>query len=148
MNVILLDRVSSHKPGEKIKVKPGHARNYLIPQGKALPATPANIERFESQRAEFERAAQDRFNDAENRAKALEGVQVTIEAQAGEEGRLFGSVTAHEIVRALADAGHTVAKSEVKMPEGPIRQIGEYELECHLYGHEVIARIKVLVQPA
>lgn len=146
MEVILLEKVGKlGNLGTKVRVKPGYARNCLIPKGQALPATANNIERFEANRAELEKAAATRLKAAEQRATSLEGAVVNVEAQAGEEGRLFGSVGPHEIVRALANAGHTVSKGEVRMPEGPIRQVGEYELELQLQGVDVRAKIKVVV---
>ena len=149
MNIILLDRISSlGNLGEQVRVKAGYARNYLIPQGKALPATKPNIERFEAKRAELEKAANARIESDKNRAMVLDGVVVSIKAQAGDEGRLFGSVSAHEIANALKEAGHTVAKSEIKLPEGPIRQVGEYEIELQLHGHEVVAQIKLSIVAA
>ncbi len=148
MEVILLDRITGIGPiGTQAKVKPGFARNYLIPTGKALPATKANIARFESARAELERAAEERLQNSKDRASKLEGFVVIIPAQAGEEGRLFGSVGALDIVQALSDAGHSIAKSEVRLPTGPIRNVGEYEIELHLQGGEVIATIKISVTP-
>lgn len=147
MQIILLDRVSKLGAlGEQVKVKPGYARNYLIPKGKALPATAANIKQFEVKRAELEKAAIVRLADAKQRAEALEGATVTLRVQAGEEGRLFGSVTAHDICRAFAEKGHTVAKNEVWLPTGPIRQVGEYEIELYLEGAEGATKVVVSVK--
>lgn len=149
MEVILLDRIPKlGELGEKVKVKPGFGRNYLIPQGKALPATAANIEVFEARRAELEQAANERLAQARQRASTLENLQITITANAGEEGKLFGSVGIHEILHAIKELGHTVAKSEVQLPDGPFHQIGEYEVQLYLQGDEVIAKITVSVVPA
>lgn len=146
MQVILLDRVSKLGVlGEQVKVKPGYARNFLIPKGKALPATPGNIKQFEVQRKELEKAAEVRMSHSKERAHALEGISVTLYVQAGEEGRLFGSVTAQDICRAFAEKGHKLAKSEVWMPQGSIRQIGEYEVELYLDGAEGVTKVNVSV---
>lgn len=148
MEVILLDRISKlGELGEKVKVKPGFGRNYLIPQGKALPATAANIEIFKARRAELEKAANERLAQAKQRADQLEGLSITIAANASEEGNLFGSVGIHEILHAVKDAGHTIAKSEVQLPEGPFRKLGDYEVHLYLHGDEVIAKIQVSVIP-
>lgn len=145
MEVILLERVPKLGAlGERLKVKPGYARNYLIPQGKGLPATEANIKRFEARRAELEKSAQEKLDQAESRKASLEGSKIVLAMQAGEEGRLFGSVTSHDIVRALKDAGHKVAKGEVWLPQ-PIRQVGEYEVELYLHGNEIVAKINLSV---
>jgi large subunit ribosomal protein L9 len=147
VNVILLERVPSlGSLGSRVKVKPGFARNYLIPQGKALPANEANIARFEAKRAELEKAAEQKLEGAKQRASALQGVSISIASQAGEEGRLFGSVAALDIARALNAAGYAVQKSEVQLPaSGPIRSVGEYDIDVYLSGSDVIAQIKVLV---
>ena len=149
MEVILLERVSSLGDlGVKVNVKPGFARNYLIPTGKALPATKNNLESFEARRAELEKAEQQRISGAQQRANALEGLSVSISAQAGEEGRLFGSVGAHEIVDAIKALGHELKKNEILLPNGAIRQIGEYDLVVSLLNNEVVANIHVSVVPA
>lgn len=148
MDVILLEKVTKLGTlGTRVKVKPGFARNYLIPKGKALPATVSNIKRFEETRAELERAANERLESARQRAAGLEGMQVIIAAQTGEEGRLFGSVGSHDIVRALLEAGHHVAKGEVRLPE-LIRAVGEHEVQLHLQGGDIVATIKVKVVQA
>lgn len=149
MEVILLERVTKLGAlGTLVKVKPGFARNYLIPQGKALPATKNNVAQFEAQRAELEKASEKRLEETRKRGEALEGISITLEAQAGEEGRLFGSISTLEISRALSEKGIKVLKSEVRLPEGPIRLIGDYDVQLHLQGGEVISTIKVSVVPA
>lgn len=149
MEVILLEKVSKvGELGAKVKVKPGFGRNYLIPSGKALPATKKNIEFFETRRAELEKKANQRLAQAQERAKAIEGINIVITAQAGDEGKLFGSVGAHEIIEALQAKGHEVSKNEVRFSNGALRQIGEYELELHLLGDEVTAKISVTLSPA
>ena len=148
MEVILLKKVSKLGDlGAKVRVKAGFGRNYLIPTGCALPATAANLKTFEAKRAELEKASAERLSQAQARASLLEGLSITITANAGEEGRLFGSVGAHEIVRAMKELGHEVAKNEIALPES-FRQIGEYEVELHLVGEEVTAKIRVSVVKA
>jgi large subunit ribosomal protein L9 len=146
VEVILLDRISKlGELGEKVRVKAGFGRNYLIPQGKALPATKSNLEVFEARRKELEKTANERLAQAKQRALALNGLKISITANAGEEGRLFGSVGIHEVVQAAKELGYTIAKSEIQLPEGPFRQLGEYEVELYLHGDDVIAKIQVSV---
>jgi len=148
VQVILMERIPHLGDlGAKVKVKPGFARNFLVPLGKAVPATEENLKVFEARRAELEKAANERLQAAEQRVSSLSGLIVTIPANAGEEGRLFGSIGTLEISKAITDAGQTVAKHEVKLPQGPIRQVGEYELDLHLHGSDVIAKIKISVVP-
>lgn len=145
MDVILLEKVDNlGSLGDKVKVKAGYGRNYLIPTGKATPATPENVERFEARRAELEKAAADALAAAEARRDALDGLVVEITSKAGEEGKLFGSVGTGDIVRAVVDAGHEIEKHEVRMPEGAFRVIGEYEVVLHLHT-DVNAALKVNV---
>ena len=134
MNVILLEKM--HKLGDlgdQVKVKAGYGRNYLIPYGKAVPATKANIEAFEARRAELEKAAAQRLQKAQARAEALQDTNVTIQAKAGEEGKLFGSISVRDIADAITATGTEVEKSEVLLPEGPIRLTGEYEIGLQLH---------------
>lgn len=146
MEVILLERVSHlGELGDKVRVKPGFGRNFLIPTGRALPATKANLVSFEARRAEIERAANERLQAAKERALVLEGLSVTIVANAGEEGRLFGSVGAHEIADAVKKMGHALTKGEVRLATGVIRQLGEFDVDLHLLGEEVTAKIRVSV---
>ncbi len=135
MEVILLEKVRNLGDlGEQIKVKSGYGRNFLIPQGKAVMATKENVAKFEERRAELEAKAAELLATAEGRAaKLAELAAVTISASAGEEGKLFGSIGAGDIADAITAAGVEVAKSEVKLPEGSIRQIGEYELMIQLH---------------
>jgi large subunit ribosomal protein L9 len=147
MNVILLERISNLGDlGEEVAVKGGFARNFLIPQGKAVRASKENREVFEARRAELERVAQERLGGAQARAQKLEGVSVTIAAKSGEEGKLYGSVGTHDIADALTALGTEVAKSEVRLPQGPIRMIGEYDIEVHLHT-DVEVTVKVTVVP-
>jgi len=125
MDVILLEKVANLGGlGDTVKVRAGYGRNYLIPQGKAKPATADNIAYFEAQRAELEKKAADELAAAKARAEKLEGSVVTITANAGEEGKLFGSVGPQDIADALSAAGTEAARHEVRMPDGPIRAIG------------------------
>ena len=145
MEIILLEKIDNlGSLGDKVKVRPGYARNYLIPQGKAKFATPENIAEFEARRAELETAAEDALRAAEQRRSALDGMEITISAKAGSEGKLFGSVGAADVAVALASAGVEVEKREVRLPTGPLRQTGEYELDLHLHT-DVDAKIKVNV---
>lgn len=148
MNVILLDRI--HKLGElgqEVKVKRGYGRNYLIPQGKAVPATKENIALFEGRRAELEKELAVKTAAAQERARQLEALQIVIPVLVGEEGKLYGSVGHVEIVDAIKALGLDATKQEIQLPNGPIREVGEFEVELHLHYGEVIAKIKVNVVP-
>jgi len=145
MEVILLEKIANlGNVGDKVNVKSGYARNYLIPYGKVVMATPANIKKFEEKRAELEKAAQEVLAKAQERAKTLEGLQLTITAHASEEGKLFGSVGPRDIAKVAEVQGVVLEKSEIDMPEGPIHQVGEYEVAAHLHG-DVIVKFKVNV---
>ncbi|QHB18409.1 50S ribosomal protein L9 [Mannheimia pernigra] len=135
MQVILLDKVAHlGSVGEKVTVKSGFARNFLIPQGKAVMATEANIAHFEARRAELEAKAAEVLSAAQKRAaKITEIASVSVSATAGDDGRLFGSVSAKDIAEALTAAGVEVAKSEVRLSEGPLRTTGEHEVKVHLH---------------
>jgi large subunit ribosomal protein L9 len=146
VDIILLEKVSKVGVlGQRVRVKAGYARNFLIPKGKALPATEANIGRFEARRLELEKAAKVRHESAEKRAAVFEGLSVTISAQSGDEGRLFGSVGTSEIAKALSNVGHDIAKNEIRLLDGPIRTTGEHEVGLQLEGGEITVNIKVLV---
>ncbi|HUO95960.1 MAG TPA: 50S ribosomal protein L9 [Steroidobacteraceae bacterium] len=134
MDVILLKKVANlGNIGDKVKVKSGYGRNYLLPTGRATLATAANVARFEAQRAEFEQKAAADLSSAEQRALALKDYRLTITAKAGSEGKLFGSIGTGDIAEALTRAGHAVERAEVRMPLGPIRTIGEQVLTLHLH---------------
>jgi large subunit ribosomal protein L9 len=134
VDVILLKKIGGLGDlGDKVAVRPGFGRNYLIPQGAAVPATAENLEAFEERRAELEAQAAEALAHAESRREHLEGLTVTVPRKAGEEGRLFGSVGTADIAGALSEAGYPVEKSEVRLPQGPFRNIGEYEVEVHLH---------------
>ncbi len=146
MNVILLEKINKlGELGDQVSVKAGFGRNYLIPQGKALPATETNVKMFEARRAELEAAAAKAVNSANSRAELLEGKEVVIVRKAGEEGRMFGSVTNSDVAEALTAAGTDVEKREVRMPEGAIRELGEYDVEIHLHT-DVNILVKVIVE--
>ena len=145
MDLILLQKVTNlGNLGDKVKVKPGYGRNFLVPQGKAVPATAANVAEFEAKRAEYEAKAKSNLDGAEGRKARLEDVSVTIAANASTEGKLYGSVGPREIADALTAAGTPVEKSEVVMGEGPLRNIGEYEVLVHLHA-DVETTVKVVV---
>jgi large subunit ribosomal protein L9 len=134
MNVILQEKVKNLGTiGDQVSVKSGYARNYLIPKGVAVMATTDNIASFEARRAEFEKAANDKLAVAKTLAEKVAGLTVTISAKAGEEGKLFGSVGPREIAVAVKEQGIDIAKSDIAMPEGPIRHTGEYEVSLHLH---------------
>lgn len=146
MEVILLDKVENlGNLGDKVNVKSGFGRNYLLPQGKATMATPENIKIFEARRAELEKAAADRLAAAQARAAKLNELEISITANAGDEGKLFGSIGTHDIAEVLTNnAGIAVHKSEVRLPNGTIRHVGEYNIELHLHS-DVNATIKLIV---
>jgi len=145
MQIILLEKVVNVGDlGEVVKVKQGYARNYLIPQGKAKRATPENIKLLEEKRAELERIAGQKLAAAQEQATKLEGMVVKITQKAGVDGRLFGSVTNVDIVEALNAQGFSVEKAAVRMPEGPLKRVGDFPLVIALY-LDVIANITVTV---
>jgi len=147
MELILLEKVQNlGNLGDKVKVKSGYGRNFLVPSGKAVPATENNIARFEARRAELELAAQDRLTSAQARNAALAGVVVTLSANASDEGKLYGSIGPREIADALALLGHQVSKSEVILGEGPIRATGEFNVTLNLHA-DIETSIKVIVNP-
>jgi large subunit ribosomal protein L9 len=145
MNVILLETVENLGTiGDLVKVKPGYGRNYLLPQGKAALATPENMKAIEARRAELEKAAAEELARARERAKAFDKLEVVIQANAGSEGKLFGSVGPIDIVEALAAIQVEVERSEVRMPDGPIQELGDVTIGVHLHS-EVNAEVLVRV---
>ena len=148
MEVILLENISNLGGlGDKVDVKAGFGRNYLIPQGKAVPSTEDAVAKFEARRAELEAAAADSLAAAEARAATLNEMQlVTIPANAGEEGKLFGSIGTRDIADAVTAAGVAIDKSEVRLPEGALRELGEYEINVQVHG-DVTAIIALAVVP-
>ena len=146
MELILLQKVVNLGGlGDKVKVKPGYGRNFLIPYGKAVPATADNVAAFEAKRAEYEAKANAQLADAEARKAKLEGATVTIAANASTEGKLFGSVGPRDIAEAFTAAGFPLEKNEVVLGEGPLRRTGEFDIEVRLHA-DVGTTVKVVVE--
>jgi large subunit ribosomal protein L9 len=146
MEIILLEKVDNVGGiGDKVSVKSGYARNFLIPKGKATVATPANVAKFEARRAELEAKAATELGTAQSRAKKLEGLVVKIKMQAGTEGKLFGSVGTVDIAEEIVKQGIPVSRSEVRLPDGPLRVIGDHQIELHLHA-DVNVEVKVVVE--
>jgi len=146
MNVILLEKVQNlGNLGEQVSVKSGYARNFLIPQQKAKPATKENVAEFEARRAELEKLAAEALANAEALHEKMNGTVVTIESVAGDEGKLFGSVGTADIAEALTGAGFEVARKNVRMPEGALRFVGTFEIDIELHS-DVVASITVEVK--
>jgi large subunit ribosomal protein L9 len=151
MEVILLEKIKHlGNLGDKVSVKPGYGRNYLIPRQKAVPATPKNLEAFESQRSELEQAQKDTLAQAQSRAKELQEMTVVVTSKVGLEGKLYGSVSATDIAQALNSAGIEqlhLHKNEVRLPQGPIRHVGEYDVPIRLHSEvEVIIKVEVIAE--
>lgn len=145
MEVILLQKVANlGSLGSKVNVKPGYGRNFLIPQGKAVPATKNNLEAFEARRAELERVAAEVLATAQARAEQLAALNVVIAAKSGDEGKLFGSVGTRDIAEAVTAAGVAVDKLEVRLPTGALRNTGEYKIALQLHA-EVTAEVAVTI---
>ncbi len=148
MEVILLEKIANlGNLGDKVTVKPGYGRNYLVPQGKAVAATAAKIAEFEQRRAELEKAAAEKLAAAQSKAEALAKLEIVITQKAGAEGKLFGSVGTQNIADAIAAAGVAVQKNEVRLPEGVIRHIGEFDIDIHLHTDVVVSLpVKVVAE--
>jgi len=148
MNVILLEKVHNlGNLGDTVAVKAGYGRNFLIPKGMAVPATASNIAKFEARRAELEKTAAEKLSAAEARREAMASLAVTLAHKAGDEGKLFGSVGTADIAEAITNAGHAVEKREVRLPEGPIRQVGEYDIDVELHSDVVVTvRVNVIAE--
>lgn len=147
MQIILLEQVANLGTlGDVVTVKNGYARNFLVPQGKARRATPANLAEFEARRVELEAKQAVILANAQERQGKLEGALITISQKAGVDGRLFGSVTNADIVAAITVFGVEVQRSDIRLPNGPLKTVGEYELEVVLH-HDAIAKIKISVVP-
>ena len=145
MEIILLQKIENlGNLGDRVKVKSGYGRNFLIPQGKATEATPQNLARFEAQRAEFEQLAAESLSEAQARSEKLANLVVTVAAKAGNEGRLFGSVGPADIADAASAAGVSLKKQEVRLQQGSLRAVGEYEVDVRLHS-DVSTQIKVNV---
>ncbi len=147
MNVILLEKVHNlGNLGEQVNVKAGYGRNFLIPQGKAVTATKDNVAKFELRRVELEKAEAKKLATAESRKTALASIELTIAHKAGDEGKLFGSVGTVDIANAITAAGVDVAKSEVRLPEGSLRHVGDYDIDVDLHSDSV-ATVKLSIVP-
>lgn len=148
MQIILLDKVANlGSLGDQVNVKAGYARNFLIPQGKAVPATKKNVEFFEARRAELEAKLADVLKAAEQRAAEINALEkVTIASKAGDEGRLFGSIGTRDIADAVKARGVNVSKSEVRLPNGVLRTVGEHEVSFQVHG-EVFAKVIIDIVP-
>ena len=134
MDVILLTKVANlGNIGDRVKVKSGYGRNFLLPKGKATLATPDNVKKFEARRAELEKVAREQFADAEKRAAAFKDFKLQITAKAGTEGKLFGSIGTADIAEACTAQGHKLARAEVRLPTGPLRTVGEHVVALHLH---------------
>ena len=145
MEGILLEKIENlGSLGDRVTVKPGYGRNYLLPQGKAAPATPENIAEFEARRAELEKTAAEALAAAEARRDTLADMVITIVAKVGEEGKLFGSVGTSDIADAIKAAGVDVERNEIRLPSGALRQTGEYDVDLHLHTDvNVIVKLKI-----
>ena len=134
MDVILLTKVANlGNIGDRVKVKSGYGRNFLLPKGKATLATPDNVKKFEARRTELEKVAREQFQDAESRAAAFKDFKLAITAKAGTEGKLFGSIGTADIAEACTAQGHKLARAEVRLPTGPLRTVGDHVVTLHLH---------------
>ena len=146
MEVILLEKIEHlGVMGDRVRVKPGYGRNYLIPKGKAASATAENIAAFEARRAELEQTAAEALARAQARRDQLAGLIIKLSAKAGDEGKLFGSVGTVDIAHAITAAGVSVERNEIRLPNGPLRQVGEHEVQLHLHS-DVNVEIKLVVE--
>lgn len=147
MEVILLEKVENlGSLGDRVHVKPGYGRNFLIPSGKATPATEEHIKAFEARRAELEKTAAEALSEAEARRDRLADMVITIKAKAGDEGKLFGSIGTADIAAAIVAEGVEVERSEVRLPEGAFRQLGEYTIQLHLHT-DVNTELTLVIDP-
>ncbi len=147
MQIILLEKVGSlGKLGDVVNVKNGYARNFLIPQGKAKRANAANLAEFEARRAEFEARQAEILKAAQDNKEKLDGQTMTIQQKAGVDGRLFGSVTTADIAAAAKGLGVEIPRSTVRLPQGPLKAVGEYDVEIALH-HDAVANVKIAVVP-
>tara|TARA_B100001758_G_C18412318_1_gene616724 strand:- start:1916 stop:2365 length:450 start_codon:yes stop_codon:yes gene_type:complete len=146
MDIILLEKIENLGDlGDKVSVKPGYARNYLIPKAKAKYATAENLKEFEEKKEELEKAAKENLEKALVRKDKLDGIVIKIAVEANDEGQLFGSISPYEIEKQLQEDGHEVSRSEIRMPDGAIKNIGEYAITIHL-GAEIDAIINLIVE--
>lgn len=145
VEVILLERITNlGRVGDRVSVKPGYGRNFLVPKAKAIYATPENIKAFELKRSEYEAAQTGKLENAQNRAKQLSSIQINLELEADPSGKLYGSVSPKVLADAITKAGCEVHKEEIKLPHGPIRHIGDHEITLQLHS-EVVATVLVKV---
>lgn len=145
MQVILLEKIGKlGELGQQVNVKPGYGRNYLIPNGKAVPATPENVEKFEARRTELEQAQAASLAAAQGRAEKLNELEVTLYRKVVSEDKLYGSVGINDIAAAVAETGLEITKREISLPDGPFRSLGEYEIDLHLHP-DASARIKLFI---
>lgn len=145
MEIILLEKIPNlGSLGDKVTVRPGYGRNYLIPQGKAVAATAEKLKQFEDRRADLERKAAETLAAAQARAASIAALSVTITHKAGDEGRLYGSIGTKDIAEAVTAAGVAIEKQEVRLPTGPIRHTGQYEIGIQLHG-DVVAILQLTV---
>ena len=146
MDVILLQKVANLGGiGDRVKVKSGYGRNYLLPSGRATLATAANVARFEARRAELEKLAGDELQSAQQRAESLRNFRLTITAKAGTEGKLFGSIGTNDIAEGASAAGHQLSRSEVRLPNGPLRAVGEHQVAVHLHSDVEVTLTVIIV---
>ena len=146
MDIILLQKVANlGNIGDRVKVKSGYGRNFLLPKGRATLATTENIAKFESRRAELEKTARQELEAAQSRAKAFEGFTLTVTAKAGGEGKLFGSIGTTDIAEGVKKSGRQIERSEVRMPNGPIRLAGEHTVQLHLHSDVTVDLPVVIV---
>ena len=148
MEVILLEKIANlGNLGDKVIIKSGYGRNYLVPQGKAVPATASKIAEFEARRAELEKAAAEKLSAAQKLGNELNKLQIVITQKAGDEGRLFGSVGTHNIAEAITVAGIAIEKHQIRLPNGTIRHIGEYPIDINLHSDVIVTlTIKVAAE--
>lgn len=148
MQIILLEKIANlGSLGEQVSVRPGYARNFLFPQGKAVPATKANVEQFEARRAELEAEAAAKLADAQARKEQIDSLELSVAVKAGDEGKLFGSLGNRDIAELASSAGVTLAKAEVMLPNGPIRNVGEYDVIIRLHAEvEAVLTLHVVAE--
>lgn len=148
MEVILLEKIANlGNLGDRVTIKSGYGRNYLVPQGKAVAATAKKIAEFEARRAELEKAAAEKLSAAQKLGNELSKLQIVIAHKAGDEGRLFGSVGTHNIAEAITAAGIAIEKQQIRLPHGAIRQIGEYAIDINLHSDVIVTlTIKIVAE--
>jgi large subunit ribosomal protein L9 len=148
MEVILLEKiVNLGNLGDRVSIKNGYGRNYLVPQGKAVPATAKKLAEFEARRADLENAAAEKLSAAQSQGEKLSKLEIVITHKAGDEGRLFGSVGTHNIAEAINQAGGVVEKQQIRLPHGTIRQVGDYDIDINLHSDVIVTMsIKVAAE--